>query len=625
MMMDSLDIVRLSALLHDIGKPECWANRKPWSYHVDFGRKLLEPLFGGKVALTASRHHRGPSYSASVHPSTDEEWVIALADSIASGSDRPDQPEPGSPLPSPPIQLSHILSTGETVVHESEASALQFFTESFKAKFANSGSFEEVFDFLAHNLLEIPADTRQPNNDTSLWDHLRLTAAIANCMWRQGFKGRSPSKYDFALLSGDADRVGSYIAKSVRLPDLRARSGRIKQATEQAVAVIAKEMGVECVIYHGGGGFLSLTIPEKAEKLRRASEDSFTESIGGQATITVSRVDVNGLRIQRNFGSLWEEASKALRRAKLEKEPLMPNSVEEGSILCDVCRENVGTHESGTLYIDAAQRAEMLCNVCAKIREEGRTGRSLDEIKGKSNSIAVIRVDGDNIGSILDGTSLKTKFDKAQTPGRLATLSRLIHESCEKDMSEIIQRANGLTIFAGGDDVLAITSGEMGLSKALEIAERFSEKCAHEATASAGVAISDYRLPIYSPLEVSSSLLQQAKDDGRNGVAFAFLETIGGEGERMSTRSYEWPKFKELLSLVNYLKCTKLPSSQLRPLAVASNKSVFKAEVLIKYQMGGKRIPWDDGVKLLEYNESRLLGVAFTIYNYFKGGGMEFD
>lgn len=106
--MKKLDVIRTCALLHDIGKLECWANRKPWSEHVFYTYKFVKACLGEEIAVQAMRHHTGPSYTDEYRPRTEIEKIVCLADNFASGADRREEPSRGPFIPSPPIELTHV-------------------------------------------------------------------------------------------------------------------------------------------------------------------------------------------------------------------------------------------------------------------------------------------------------------------------------------------------------------------------------------------------------------------------------------------------------------------------------------------------------------------------------------
>ena len=54
-----LDFLRVCALLHDIGKVECWAKGMPWSEHTYYTYKFVKDLLGEECAESSMRHHTG--------------------------------------------------------------------------------------------------------------------------------------------------------------------------------------------------------------------------------------------------------------------------------------------------------------------------------------------------------------------------------------------------------------------------------------------------------------------------------------------------------------------------------------------------------------------------------------
>ena len=136
LLADDLIKVRFCALLHDIGKPLCWALRKSWSHHVDFGMNILDYTFGKEIAKTAVSHHTTKSYADFFHPHTPIERTISVADHIASGSDRPSGGilPTAEPYPHLPVQMNHILDK-KAIVYEQDAAQLIDFCRGFQEYF----------------------------------------------------------------------------------------------------------------------------------------------------------------------------------------------------------------------------------------------------------------------------------------------------------------------------------------------------------------------------------------------------------------------------------------------------------------------------------------------------------
>jgi CRISPR/Cas system-associated protein Cas10 (large subunit of type III CRISPR-Cas system) len=630
--LSQLDTIRLCALLHDIGKLDCWAERKGWTKHTLYTYKFVRKCLGEELAEHAKRHHVGPSYSEEDRPLEDIERIVCLADSMAAGADRKEEPIHGAPVPSPPIELSHVLSRSVVRKRLSEAD-LAYLSQALAGKL---GSLEmdfsvsprdcyfRFFDVLEESGLHlVPADTREPINDVSLWDHLKLTAAFATCIYLSGgWKGYEPETYQFALISGDADKISNFINESLRLPDLNARSELIKQATDMARVFLRDFLGPECVLFAAGGSLLAIAPPTMAEEALKGVKKKFEDGTGGMVTITTSCVVKDGGEFQGNFGSVWE-ASQAKMRMEKSRRMLIPRfSVDEGVDVCDVCRKNPWSREDRlrSLALDASARFERLCDACWDLREKGK-GVWLDDLRDRRNFVGCVMVDGDNIGSVLAGKAFLEQ-NKATTPSRVSTVSGLIHRVCEEDFRMVIGEFGGHSsiVFAGGDDLLAFVPGEVALDIAGKIALKFNDDMARVCTVSAGVSIFNYRLPVYVGLESARTLLRKAKDEGKNRVAFA---VVGGSGvtesELQRVKSRSWSELKLLLGIARFMRESGIAASQLRHIASVS-KDRDRAEALIKCLMGRGNVEWDKGIELLSHLESGLLADAFLVYNlFFKG------
>ncbi|MEM1673525.1 MAG: type III-B CRISPR-associated protein Cas10/Cmr2 [Candidatus Bathyarchaeia archaeon] len=627
--MSEFNVLRVSALLHDIGKLECWAEGRSWSEHVRYTYRFIRECLGEDIALHAMRHHSSQYYPSEWHPKSLAEEMVCLADNFASGADRREEPERGAPLPSPPVEMSHVLSKDRVRCKIDAPNLAYIYQETLRGLKSIASNFYEkpretylnIFNFLdgKSKLRLVPADTRSPINDVSLWDHMKLTAAFATCIYLSGWRGRDPENYEFALLSGDADRISKFIGESLRLPDLRARSDLIKEATKAAKEFLANLLGPECVLFAAGGSILALCPPNMAQSALEGVKKSFEEKSGGRVTITISYVKVRGEKIRGDFGSVWEKAQQNLRAEKSKRIPVRQISLPEGSETCDVCRAEAWSSEDKEriLPYDASPRPERLCDKCLELRERGK-GVWLEDIKGESNFVACIKADGDNIGFFMSGAGFK-KAGKASTPSRISTLSDLLHKTCEEGFKEIIGEFKGRVVYAGGDDLLAFVPGEHALEAAKKVYLKFRDEMAGECTMSAGIAFFHYKLPVYVGVESANYLLSKAKGEGKNRVAFAI---IGGTGitpsELDEVNSIEWSKLDTLLEIIGFMSRADVASSQIRRIVETASKSPVRAEALIQYSMGREIIDWKYGERLLSYLNSGLLAKAFIIYNLFR-------
>jgi len=481
-----LDVLRTCALLHDIGKLACWASGKPWSDHIYYTHQWVSELLGDDYAEIAMRHHTGAGYLEKYHPKSEEERLIWLADNLSSGADRRERPLEGTTRPGPPFKLTHPLSNPDKALtlHKHGYDELNHISEKLfhdlekAVKGSHSdppGIYKTVYETLEDSeLRKVPADTRPPINDVSLWHHMKLTAAFTTCMQVDGgWMGDAPKDYRFALISGDGDKVSSYILEAKRLPDLNARSERVRIATVEAAEKVKSIVGPECLIFAGGGSILALSPRKLASRVKEEVAVAFYEATGGDLTMTVNVLEEPGDSFQSHFGKVWRKAAKGIRIAKLNTPVEIPEPLEADVNVCDVCGKKLATHfdPMKTLAINASPRPEALCDRCWELRESGR-GVWIEDLTAETNYVAVLKADGDDMGLVLDGSRLR-ELGKAVTPSRLSMLSDLINRTCEGELRLAVQSRGGVVVFAGGDDILAILPGERAPDAAIDMAERF--------------------------------------------------------------------------------------------------------------------------------------------------------
>lgn len=633
----SLDFLklRIAALLHDVGKPVCWANEEPWSSHVRHTQEIVSETLGKDIAETAMRHHSGQSYDDSWKPVTEEEKIIDLADDIASGADRREEAYRKRPRPRPPISLSHPLSNGKPVL-EFTARDLALASEEIRKILSDNAesyrsSPEKAYLSIFQGLMKspfgiIPAFTEPPINDHSLFDHSKLTAALSMCIAREsGYIGDSAERYRFALVSGDADRIQGYINISSRLPDLKEGSRLVEEATNIASSAVSGVLGPECILFVGGGNFLALSPPGLAEELEMKAKEAFEEHTAGELTMTVNHIVVDGKTVKDSFGSVWCEAAYRLRLRKLDRAQVAPVPVEVDGGACDVCLRRKATHaDTKFLPIDASPRPERLCDVCWQRRTRG-SGIQIDCLRDEKEFVGLLKVDGDKMGEIFGGERL-SEFKKAVSPSRLSAISKMVDDAFRNTLTNIVKRHGGECVFAGGDDLLALSPGREALWLAGDLAEAFRKSMNGRATLSAGVVVFKYRLPLYSALECCGELLRRSKDAGRGGITFTIMGGVGATPDEFRGRSYEkhprpyrWEGFDVLLSLVSQLDREEVARTQIRQIVGAAvQKDVGAAKDLVKYGMGRGVIEWELGKRIMGYLDTGVLVDAYQVHTLFR-------
>lgn len=140
---------------------------------------------------------------------------------------------------------------------------------------------------------------------------------------------------------------------------------------------------------------------------------------------------------------------------------------------------------------------------------------------------AMLLADGDNMGKLLDSQT---------TPADHRRLSRALSEFAS-EVPKIIFKHKGMTVYAGGDDILAYLPLHTALKCVQELAEAFEQSLSgfstHEGirpTLSAGLAIVHHMEPLSEVLELVRSAEREAKAlQGKNALAIALSKRSGTE------------------------------------------------------------------------------------------------
>lgn len=288
--------VGAAALLHDIGKlyqraygqspPEGMTATHHAAYTAWFIRRHaalftsagLDPNW---LADTAARHHEGWRDRPQFQPATPAQWCVALADSYASrermdAEEREARHAPTVPLR--PIYANLRLQTvygrrdwGYSMVEAGQQVGLQFgsaypqarpnvskdtywrVAEQLERRLSELGKHRLSPEALVLNLLgllqellwHVPSDT-QGEPDVALFDHLRLSAAIAAALWAYhdgtpsiaALRDEGPAKFllvlgDFGGIQGHLYRIrGAQTGVGGIAKRLRARSLEVSLAAE---------------------------------------------------------------------------------------------------------------------------------------------------------------------------------------------------------------------------------------------------------------------------------------------------------------------------------------------------------------------------------------------------------
>lgn len=176
-------------------------------------------------------------------------------------------------------------------------------------------------------------------NDISLFDHLKSTAAIASCLYyyhkneldsKPEIEDRTEKK--FLFVGGDISGIQDFIynvSYKGALKYLRARSAFLEFFTLDVALEILERMNltVANIIYAGGGNFY-LLLPNLAEtkrvldNVKKEVNSWLLNNFGGDIYVAITFVELDGnslMKMERNGKSIWDELTAGLRKEKQRK------------------------------------------------------------------------------------------------------------------------------------------------------------------------------------------------------------------------------------------------------------------------------------------------------------------
>ena len=326
-MVNKLDTVTIASLLHDIGKLNYKAGgeRKTHSrLGADFLSAFCEDTEAGQAILRCVRYHHAKYLSSAHLMDNDLAYLVCEADNIAAGADRREAVDNGEIFGfDSRLSLENVFNVFEGTKKEEKS----FFplrelntgeAPNYPVKsprpIASSGAYAEIVNDLKANFQRKAPQNMEPNEllriledtvsfvpsstdksqvaDISLYDHVKMTAAIASALFRyleshhidnfkdycfiHGEKHRRDKNMLF--ISGDFSGIQKFIYQvptkgAMRM--LRGRSFYLQIVLENIIDEIFSQLGLSRanLIYSGGGHFYMLA--DNSEETVQLLEKAF--------------------------------------------------------------------------------------------------------------------------------------------------------------------------------------------------------------------------------------------------------------------------------------------------------------------------------------------------------------
>ena len=457
-MKDDLLTIAKGALLHDIGKVVQRASDNPTAKrHSEWGHEWLEQHLPSEKAamLSTIAHHYTKEDDYAFTSNTGLIWY--QADNLSSAErkkketyeegkwhsevalaspftkvDNPDKPGEHAPPAYLPLVARTAVPQAEKeepkITRADYKALLGIFERDLDAASEGGGiSTDALLMLLEKHFSTVPSMTmkfyggltkeevRAKHPDISLYDHLKLTAAIAACMYRfctETYQDRwskellkaeilveskPGSEAQYLLLGGDISGVQRFIytmASKGALKSLKGRSFFLELLTEHVVSGLLKDLGLtRCnLVFSGGGHFYILSHHTQSAKTvisstkQRLDEYLLAEFKGAlQLHLEYVSFDTQGFH---DASDVWNRLSQQLEKSKTRKwqnrlgELLaveMPHEVCRTQS-CEVCfREDVPLAPLPT--------GEEDLEVCEPCLNQYQLGRLLSGISRKQNPV----------------------------------------------------------------------------------------------------------------------------------------------------------------------------------------------------------------------------------------------
>lgn len=488
----------VGALLHDTGK---LVQRAEGVYrkHAELGAEFLATeefdLPGKKEVLDCVRHHHKDTLRLADLEPDSLAYIVYEADNIAAALDRRQSEQAGEqtasglyrPLESifnylggekQPKRHYHPLKmlddrgcvnypqakTFEATSSEYKKILHKFKTELTKLKSPRDRLdsllklLEATFSYIPSTILE------EDTGDISLYDHTKITAAVAACMYAYftaagikdyrehclGARSQSMRRQPmYLLVSGDLSGVQNFIytiTSSGALRSLRGRSFYLELLLENIADELLQATGFTRanLLYTGGGHFYLLlpAIPEVTEKLEEARESInrwFLRNFSTKLYLALAWEECAAVELMgdpdnqaagsgtRHTGDIFRVLGEKLGREKLKrytpailKELADPeselNRQADSGRECQVCRTSTSAVAKETHFEEELE----LCRSCHQLMQLGGLLPELEQGQDDHRAIKVLTVaaapqKGDRAAVMLPAASGETLYASFQT------------------------------------------------------------------------------------------------------------------------------------------------------------------------------------------------------------------
>ncbi len=284
----------------------------------------------------------------------------------------------------------------------------------------NTTSINIILSYFEDLFSMVPPDTFTGNtNDVSLYDHLKLTAAIGSCMYLYDIKNadgfintfdvnnqdqcfgkinKLRSQNVFLLVKADISGIQDFIyniSSKAALKGLRGRSFYLELLQTHLIDQFLENLSLTKanLLYQGGGGF-ALLLPNTQEIIEQINEfrDKINKWLFSKFDIrlhlAVAYEEINGNELKGTIGyknktnqnplsQAWKQLHNNIAEQKQHKFGFMLEDVfkinQAHNNECHICHQQFNTDDLiNELLDDLSGKISSICHLCKKLIDIGK-------------------------------------------------------------------------------------------------------------------------------------------------------------------------------------------------------------------------------------------------------------
>ena len=423
-MNEKMNKLVIGALLHDIGK--LWQRGSSEKRkHGPLAAEKIRAKFGDIIGDCVEYHHADELSEVKEELAKDNlAYIVYEADNIAAGADRRDDAKSESKGYDRELALESVfnLLSGDKTKYSydiNDRAGVAFpkpsttikagqykygVREDFDKDYASINSTictpNSILKLCEKHLSLVPSDTCEGRiPDISLYDHQKITAAVAACMLSYfeesgitNYKTECLSsasnrrdKQRFMLLSGDLSGVQDFIytiASKGALKSLRARSFYLELFIEHVADEILEALGLSRanLLYTGGGHFyILLPNTDKAKAVVDGASITINRwlygEFGAKLYLALATEVCTANQLMNTSNEVFKGAGLALSKKKLRKyadnsellaKVFTPHAPIDGERECSVC-------STSSKQLSKHANIGEACPLCTALYEKGKT------------------------------------------------------------------------------------------------------------------------------------------------------------------------------------------------------------------------------------------------------------